>query len=122
MKLITLAAVSTLTLATAPAFAKDKHKGEPNIQYTGPIEVTTVNQIAEDASLYSDSDVVLEGHLVKQISKDRFIFADATGEIQVELDDIILAQPLSHETTVRIFGEYETGSTPEVEVEHLVVL
>ncbi|MGF1696386.1 NirD/YgiW/YdeI family stress tolerance protein [Vibrio lamellibrachiae] len=121
-KLMTLTIATTLTLAAVPSFAKGKGHDETAIQYKGPVAVTTIKQMSSDAKLFSDSDVILEGHLTKQLSKDKFLFADGTGEIMVELEDVTINSMLDHETLVRLFGEYEGGSAPEVEVDHIVIL
>jgi uncharacterized protein YdeI (BOF family) len=67
--------------------------------------------------------VVLEGQLIHQISADKYMFADATGQVIVELDDDIkLPVAIDNNTKLRIFGEFEGGSTPEVEVESIKLL
>jgi len=69
------------------------------------------------------SDVVVEGNLLRQVRADKFVFSDGSGEVMVELDDDIqLNTPIDHTTKVRLFGEFEGGNKPEIEVEQLVVM
>jgi uncharacterized protein YdeI (BOF family) len=37
-------------------------------------------------------------------------------------DDIKLEAPLDEKQKLRLFGEYEGGNTPEIEVEHIQIL
>jgi uncharacterized protein YdeI (BOF family) len=73
--------------------------------------------------MFSEQEAIVDGKIVRQVRNDKFIFSDGQSEIQIELDDDIkLAQPLTAETQVRIFGEYEGGKTPEIEVDHIQIL
>lgn len=123
-KLSTLAIAATLITAPTLALAKDgrHNKQDEYINYQGPVAITKVSQLLADQSMFTETQVVLEGQLVRQMSADTFIFSDGEAEIHVEIEDINFKQPLNHQTKLRIFGEYEGGSTPEVEVEHIQVI
>lgn len=121
-KLIALTLAATFALASASSFAKSDRHEDYEFHYKGPVTVTTVKQINDEASMFSDNDVIVEGQIVKQLSKDRFVFSDGTGEIQIELDGVNISQAVDQTTTVRLFGEYESGSDAEIEVEHLIIL
>ncbi len=55
-----------------------------------------------------DQLVVLEGYIVDQIKHEDYTFKDATGQIEVEIDDRVFAgQRVDPNTKVRIEGEYE---------------
>jgi len=124
MKKVILATAATLILAPTLAMAKDDDRNhQSTIQYTGPVEVVTVDSLLKDTSMFTEKNVVVEGVLVRQLKGDTFIFSDGKGEIQVELDDDIhMTQPIDHTTNVRLFGEYEGGNTPEIEVDRIQVL
>lgn len=124
MKKMILATAATLILAPTFAMAKDGHHDKNNrISYTGPVEVTTVDSLLADTGMFTEKNVVVEGVLLRQVKGDTFIFSDGKGEIQVELDDdIIMAQPVDETTKLRLFGEYEGGNTPEIEVDHIQIL
>jgi len=104
------------------ALAKDHNKQA--INYSGPaINVTTVAENLTKVGRFDELDVVLEGKFIHQISADKFMFADDSGQVIVELDDDIkLPVAIDNNTKLRIFGEFEGGSTPEVEVEHIKLL
>ncbi|OBT00407.1 hypothetical protein A9257_06880 [Vibrio cyclitrophicus] len=126
MKKTVLAIASTIILAPTFAMAGDHHsnsKHENAIAYTGPIETVSVATLLSDTSMFAEQDTVVDGKIVRQLKSDTFIFSDGQSEIQIELDDDIrLAAPLTADTKIRIFGEYEDGKTPEIEVDHIQVL
>lgn len=137
MKTTVLAIASTIILAPTFAMASDhhsdsnsnhnnsdsNHKHQSAIAYTGPIETVSVATLLADTSMFAEQEAIVDGKIVRQLKNDTFVFSDGQSEIQIELDDdILLAQPLTADTKVRIFGEYEGGKTPEIEVDHIQVL
>ncbi|EEX94082.1 protein ygiW [Vibrio orientalis CIP 102891 = ATCC 33934] len=124
MKKLILATAATIILAPTFAMAKDgDNHHRTTLQYTGPVEVVTVDSLLKDTSMFTEKNVVVEGQLIRQVKGDTFIFSDGKGEIQVELDDDInMTQPIDHTTKLRLFGEYEGGNTPEIEVDRIQVL
>ncbi|WP_394250303.1 YgiW/YdeI family stress tolerance OB fold protein [Vibrio profundi] len=125
MKKSIIALAATMILAPTIALAgNDDHKDKNSyIQYTGPVESVSVASLLEDSSMFAEKNAVVDGKIVKQVNKDKFIFSDGQSEIQIELDDDIkLDQPLTADTSIRIFGEYEGGKTPEIEVDHIQLL
>lgn len=132
MKTTVLAIASTIILAPTFAMASDHHSNNSNnsnskhesaIAYTGPIETVSVATLLADTSMFAEQEAIVDGKIVRQLKNDTFVFSDGQSEIQIELDDDIrLAQPLTADTKVRIFGEYEGGKTPEIEVDHIQVL
>lgn len=122
MNKVLLATAVSIILAPSLAMAKNDH-GSHGVQYNGPVEVSSVASLLEDTSMFTEKHVVVEGNLLRQIKGDTYIFSDGKGEIQVELDDdIVLAQPLDQTSKVRLFGEYEGGNTPEIEIDRLQLL
>lgn len=115
-------ALSLILLPTA-ALAKGKDHEDRMLSYNGPVELSSVASLLEDTGYFTEKDVIMEGYIIRQIRKDEFIFSDGEGEIKIELDDDIeQAATVNEKTRVRIYGEYEGGSTPEVEVEGIQVL
>lgn len=114
----------TAVIIMLPTLALAKNHDQQSINYTGPTgNVTTVAESLKQVGTFSDLDVILEGKLVHQISADKFMFADDTGQIIVELDDDIkLPVAIDNNTKLRIFGELEGGNKPEVEVEQITLL
>ncbi len=122
--IFTLALTSAMIMTPALALAGGNHHGEQHkpVAYTGPIETTSVAELLKDTSMFTERNVVVDGYIVRQINKDTFMFSDTNNEIQIELDDVYLDQALNNDTKVRIFGEYEGGNTPEIEVDHIQIL
>lgn len=114
----------TAAIIMLPTLALAKDHDKQVINYTGPaINVTTVAENLANIGRFSEADVVLEGKLIHQISADKYMFADDTGQVIVELDDHIkLPVAINNNTKLRIFGEFEGGSTPEVEVDNIKLL
>ncbi|OAN12978.1 hypothetical protein A3K86_15010 [Photobacterium jeanii] len=113
---------AALVLAPTIALA-DEHKDNAIINYTGPVDTVTVAELLENTSMFTERKAVVEGVLLRQINADTYIFSDGTKEIQVELDDDIhMPQAINADTKLRLYGEYEGGNTPEIEVDRLQVI
>ncbi|PFG58167.1 uncharacterized protein (TIGR00156 family) [Vibrio sp. ES.051] len=110
-------------LVMTPFIANAKDHSQSSFQFNGPVSVEKLDTLLQDSGMFTEKDVIVEGNLLRQVRADTFIFSDGSGEIMVELDDDIrLTSPIDHTTKVRLFGELEGGSKPEIEVEKLVVL
>lgn len=88
-------------------------------QYVGPSDhktLTTVDQVVKNAK--DDDPVALRGKLVRKVSGDKYMFADETGEIQVEIDDKIFPKvPVDENTPVEISGEMDKGLVGKTEID-----
>jgi uncharacterized protein (TIGR00156 family) len=100
-------------------------------QYNGPGKrapeqlpvLRTVSEVL--AKPVDDQPVRLTGTLIRQIGNETFQFRDASGEIQVEIDDddFPQGQAVGAETRVTLVGEVETRvmRAPEIDAEQLIV-
>lgn len=99
-------------------------------QFTGPgarepgAKHTVARTVAEVlANPVDDRPVVLTGNLLRQTGRETYVFKDATGEIQVEIDreDFPAGKPLDATTQVIIEGEVDARvlRAPEIDVERL---
>nr|WP_318384369.1 YgiW/YdeI family stress tolerance OB fold protein [uncultured Enterobacter sp.] len=86
------AMTAILALCSAPAFAANANSGgfsEPATQqsggFTGPNGSSSTVENAK--TLRDDTWVTLRGNLVERISDDLYRFKDASGTINVEIDD-----------------------------------
>jgi uncharacterized protein (TIGR00156 family) len=88
-------------------------------QYSGPSDRIVLETVeAALASTQDDQPIRLTGRLVRQIDEENFIFSDASGEIQVEIDDDDLVGVAFDETTpVEIVGEVERRRLGDNEVD-----
>lgn len=89
--------------------------------YTGPQEQDKVS-VAQLKDLADDSWTTLEGKLVKHLGGENYLFRDASGEVEVEVDqDVWRGVEVGPEDLVRIRGEVDhSWNKSEVEVESLV--
>lgn len=88
--------------------------------YTGPQEqnVITVAQLKDQRD---DSWVTLEGKLVKHLGGENYLFRDASGEVEVEVDeDVWRGTEVGPDDLLRIRGEVDhSWNKTEVEVDRL---
>ncbi|MCU8164902.1 NirD/YgiW/YdeI family stress tolerance protein [Vibrio vulnificus] len=115
-------AIAALTTTPAIALANNSSTAQ-GISFDGPVNVSVVSELLKDSNMFTEKDVVVEGTFVRQLNKDTYIFTDGSAEIQVELDDDIrFTQTINSNTRLRLFGEFEGGNTPEIEVDSLTLL
>ncbi|QUC05296.1 YgiW/YdeI family stress tolerance OB fold protein [Aggregatibacter sp. oral taxon 513] len=120
MKKRSLATIFVLaTVAASGAFAKGgfqdlhaqqaqyHHKGE--VKHGGFVNSNQTVSKAADANTWKDDQyIILQGNIVKQVGKDDFIFKDASGEIQVEIDrKAWRGQDISPSDEVKLYGEVD---------------
>ena len=71
---------------------------------------TSVAQILQETK--DDQRVSLRGQITKQISKEKFIFTDGSGEIQLDIDDDLTAK-----TPINPPVEVDKGIVSDTEIE-----
>lgn len=95
-------------------------------QYVGPSTQIQPKSVAEILKNPGDNQVVvLQGHIIKNIGKKKYIFSDGTAEIRVEIDARHMpTQPIDQKTKVQLTGEVETEfmQSPEIDVDPVTVL
>lgn len=89
--------------------------------YTGPGAVAQVTTVAAALDAADDTPVLLQGQIVKRLQDELYEFKDASGSINVEIDDEHWpAQAVSETATVKISGEVDRDLTSrEIDVEYL---
>ena len=102
--LLTLMSISSFTMAA----------------FTGPQEQNKVS-VAQLKDLADDSWATLEGNLVKHLGGENYMFRDASGEVEVEVDqDVWRGTEVGPDDLICIRGEVDhSWNKTEVEVEHL---
>ena len=86
-------------------------------------EMTTVKTVLKSGK--DDQWVALEGKIVERIKGDHYRFRDATGVIEVEIDDhVFKGQKVTPDTLIRIEGEVDSELVGDnkVDVERLTVI
>ena len=95
-------------------------------QYMGPSALPVYRSVSEGLeNPIDDAPVVLEGYIVRQVEKKKYIFSDETAEIKVEISHKYFpATPIDDKTKVRIRGEIEKDflKSPEIDVESVEII
>lgn len=120
-----------LTLAAAPAMAHrdDGHHSEDGQGKSGvgrhggfhSSAVQHVTKAAQVASAYKDTPCDLTGHIINQVSYDRYTFQDDSGTVIVDISrKKFRGQTVTPETLVRLTGEVDYArDSMEVDVDYL---
>jgi uncharacterized protein (TIGR00156 family) len=98
-------------------------------QYVGPgaqaaAALPTLRTLGDVlAAPVDDQPVEITGVVVRQLGRERFLFRDETGELQLEIDreDFPAGQPIGGDTRVVIIGEVEARHwrTPRIDVDQI---
>ncbi len=90
-------------------------------EFVGPGTTPNLTTVQAVAAAGDDLPVVLEGYLVRELRPEHYVFKDATGEIEVEIDQEDFGGiAITPEIKVRIRGEVDRnfGSTT-IDVDHI---
>lgn len=113
--------IAILVAAAAIVCAQTAHA-----QYAGPGSQPSHATVAEILkNPVDDQPVVLRGLLTKQVSKEKYLFSDGTGEIRVDIDNKRMAgQRIDEKTKVELHGEVEKDflESPEIDVDSITVV
>jgi uncharacterized protein (TIGR00156 family) len=92
--------------------------------FKGPGAIPKVETVQSISNLHDDSNVTLEGCLVKKIKEEHYLFKDDTGEIEIEIDDEdFRGQQVTPQTRIRIIGEVDKdNNTITIDADYLEVL
>ncbi|MDR0622109.1 MAG: YgiW/YdeI family stress tolerance OB fold protein [Deltaproteobacteria bacterium] len=121
---LTLALTITLVMAPATsAEAQDGFQGPsgPAVGggFTGPGLATAT--VTEALRQRDDSYVILQGQIVRHLGKDKYLFKDATGEINLDIDNNKWnGLNVTPDDTVEIRGEIDKDwNSIEVDVDSI---
>ncbi|RQW26630.1 NirD/YgiW/YdeI family stress tolerance protein [Rhodobacteraceae bacterium CH30] len=116
-------AITALIATVLPLAA---YAGDAQNSYTGPGAVPSVTTITAAQKAADDTRFVLEGQVVRQLSKDTYQFRDASGEGVVEIDGKHLPTvKFDDKTRVRLSGKVDKDwyqATPEIDVKMVEIL
>lgn len=133
MKKRSLATIFVLaTVAASSAFAQggfqDPHAPQVPHHQKGDFKrggfvngEQTLSKAADATSWVDDQYVILQGNIVKQVGKDDYIFKDASGELQVEIDrKAWRGQDISPSDEVKLYGEVDKSwNKTEVDIDRV---
>ena len=118
MKYIALLTAAVFALAPAPV-AHAKYTG-PGADNPAPSNIAEVLENGQD-----DQNVILRGHLIEQVGKEKYIFADDSGKIRVDIDnDDFQNITIDEKTVIEIHGEIEKDfmESPEIDVDTITIV
>ncbi|MGE8217891.1 hypothetical protein D3C87_360800 [compost metagenome] len=107
------------------AAASTLHASDALAGYTGPGATAVATTVAQARQQRDDHTVLLVGHLVAKVADERYRFKDATGEIEVEIDDEDMPRaPIGATTPVELLGKVDTHrfKATDIEVKRVQVL
>lgn len=126
-----LAVIILALTFTVPAYAAFQGPGSNGQAggFSGPGATQSIPEttVANARTLPDDAHVVLVGRITQMIpgTDDKYIFADPTGEIRVDIDRKDFGgQNVTPQNTVRIYGEVDKdfGKAVEIDVKRLEVI
>jgi len=93
-------------------------------EFVGPGATSKITTIKSIEKMNDDTRVTLEGYIVKEIRSEHYTFKDATGEIEIEIDDEdFRGIKIAPETKIRIVGEIDKDWTSTtVDVDYLEIV
>jgi uncharacterized protein (TIGR00156 family) len=95
-------------LLTVPFLAHAEFTGPRASSFADGGNRAVVNTVAAANMASDDTPVLLEGKITRQLTSERYKFADATGTIQVEIDEDYLPRENFDQTTpLRIKGKVD---------------
>lgn len=120
-KLMTMAAIFALSTSAFAGFQGNSSNNNGNGGFNGTGSGQGVSTVAQAKKANDNSWAVLTGYIVSRSGDERYTFKDATGQIQVEIDDKIWGSVQANpKTKVTIEGEVdkEYGRT-EIDVKRI---
>jgi uncharacterized protein (TIGR00156 family) len=95
----------------------------PSPRVNVPLAASSISSVKEALTAPDDTHVVLEGFIVNKLRHKHYTFSDATGKIEIKLDDKYLpaGQTIDSKTRVRITGEIDRHfqRPNDIEVKHI---
>lgn len=101
---LTLAGSTTVFAAPSGPAGFDNVPGGPQ-GFSAPATPNSVRDVINQA--YDDQRVTLNGKLTDYLGHDRYVFADSTGRIEVELDDDRDWSFIRKDQPITIFGKVD---------------
>lgn len=88
-------------------------------EYVGPSERSPAASVAAILkNPVDDQRVTLQGHILREIGDELYVFSDGTGEINVDIDrKRFPSQPVGEKTRVEIQGKVDTHRKKAVDID-----
>ena len=104
------------------AFSADHTPPASKGGFSGP--GPSVSSVSQAKKMRDDTQVVLRGNIVQQVSHKKYLFQDSTGTVTVDIDkEDWGGQNITPQDTVEIFGEVDKDwNSVEVDVARVVLV
>lgn len=91
-----------------------------NAEFIGEGATTEVTTVKNAIELKDDSRVIVEGYIVKELKDELYLLKDASGEVEIEIDDEDFRNiKVTADDKVRITAEVDSDwSTTSLEAEY----
>ena len=113
-------------ISFATAFAADRggFVDKPSKHDNAPKHHRGITSAKEATGLRDDTRVVMQGHIVEKLGKDKYMFRDASGTIRMDIDDAKWhGQKISPKDNIEIHGEVDRKRNHvEIDVDRVVKL
>ncbi|RLA07826.1 MAG: hypothetical protein DRQ51_04675 [Gammaproteobacteria bacterium] len=98
--------------------------------FSGPISSAKLITVKSMKSIKKDTDGFMEGHLIRQVDNQVYIFKDKTGQMRVKIKHSYFeGRSVSPKNKIRMFGEADysdkfgsTGGTHEFDLDHFIII
>ena len=107
------ALIAFFFLLSSSVFAAQEGFQEQGVHtggFQGPLASPSITTVKQALNSPDDSPVILTGHILRREAGDheQYLFRDATGDIVVEIDDMLFRErTVTPKTTIRIYGEVD---------------
>ena len=94
-----------------------------NAEFIGEGATTEVTTVKNAIELKDDSRVIVEGYIVKELKDELYLLKDASGEVEIEIDDEDFRNiKVTANDKVRITAEVDSDwSTTSLEAEYFEI-
>ncbi len=115
---------SSVLAMVVPAIAFAHSQVSAPQAFQDPVDAITIPQLLDNSIQYDEHNVAVQGVVAAQLSHDEYIIIDKSSHrhVQIDLEDNINAHTaLKKGMEIRVFGEFDQGEQPEIEVVRLEV-
>lgn len=120
------AGLSLASLSVSAQYTGPQAAGPAGAAVNVPSAHPVISSVADALKAAKDAQVSLDGRIVNRIKHEHYTFEDATGRIEIELDDKLLPPgvQINEKTRVRITGEVDRHRmrANDIDVKHFEVL
>ena len=114
--------IAAIAVLTSAHVAYAQYAGPSSAKPVAAAKFATVAEILKNP--VDDVQVSLEGHVLRQVGKEKYVFSDGTGEIRIEIDaEDFPASRIDDKTKVKLQGEVEKDfmQSPQIDVKQIAI-